>query len=325
MINQGPNGQIMVTYRCSAACRHCLVMSAPQQDPSLVSIEDAVRYAEEFHQLGRHIMIAGGEALLFFDYVLEMCRAIADKGIPVAFIESNGSWCVSDEIVTERLSLLRDAGVEGMFFSIDPYHQEFVPAERVCRGVREAIRLFGSEQVSAPRITDAEARDFETVARDPKRLADYARQRSLCYIGRAADELAQFLPPVSLEQIEAEDCRVQLDIDSLHEIQVDPFGFVRPDLCPGVNLGRATDASLTELVQTSRVQETPLLRGLAESGPASLLPLARQHGFCPKPTYASKCALCFDIRRLLVDHMPEEFGPPHLYRHCPAPALAEDS
>ena len=23
------NGQIMMTYRCSAACRHCLVMAAP--------------------------------------------------------------------------------------------------------------------------------------------------------------------------------------------------------------------------------------------------------------------------------------------------------
>lgn len=320
MINQGPNGQIMVTYKCSAACRHCLVMSAPQQDPLLVTIPDAVRYAEEYHQLGRHIMIAGGEALLFFDHVLEMCRAISDKGIPIAFIESNGSWCRSDEIVTERLSLLRDAGVQGMFFSIDPYHQEFVPAERVCRGVREAIRLFGSEQVSAPRLTDEAAKDFETVASDPERLGDYTRQRHLYYIGRAADELAQFLPPVPLKQIEAEDCRVQLDIDHLHEIQVDPFGYVRPDLCPGVNLGNAADASLTELVQTSRVQETPLLRDLAEAGPASLLPLARQHGFHPQPTYASKCALCFDIRRHLIDQMPDAFGPPHLYQHCPAPA-----
>jgi len=143
MINQEPNGQIMMTYRCSAACRHCLVMAAPDQDPLLVTIEDAVRYAEEFRQLDRHVMIAGGEALLFFEHLLEMCRAISDKGIPVAFIESNGSWCTSDEIVTERLSLRRDAGVGGMFFSIDPYHQEFLPAERVCRGVREAIRLFG--------------------------------------------------------------------------------------------------------------------------------------------------------------------------------------
>lgn len=39
-----PNGQIMLTYWCSAACRHCLVMAAPEQDRAVTSVEDAVRY-----------------------------------------------------------------------------------------------------------------------------------------------------------------------------------------------------------------------------------------------------------------------------------------
>ncbi len=137
-VNTSPNGQIMLTYRCSAACRHCLVMSAPSQNPSLVSIDDGVRYAAEFHQLDRLVMIAGGEALLFFDHVLEMCQRISDSGLAVDFIESNGSWCGSDELVVERLSLLQDAGVQGMFFSLDAFHQEFIPAERVGRGIRIA-------------------------------------------------------------------------------------------------------------------------------------------------------------------------------------------
>ena len=316
-VNSGRNGQLMLTYRCSAACRHCLVMAAPEQDAALVTIEDAVRYAEEYHQLGRNVMIAGGEALLFFDYVLEMCRAINSRGIPVDFIESNGSWCSSDERVTEGLTQLRDAGVEGMYFSVDAYHQEFVRAERVCRGVRIAIELFGDDRVAAPRVTDQEARDLEGLARDPERLAAYSRGRRLYLLGRAADELAQFRPVVPLSELAEQDCGRELDIDALHEIQVDPFGFVRPDVCPGVNLGNGLDTSLTELVRTQRVRETPLLNALAESGPASLLPLAREHGFCPEAGYADKCTLCFEIRRHLVDRMPAEFGPPHLYRHCP--------
>ena len=55
MINVGPNGQIMLTYRCSAACRHCLVMAAPDQDAPLVTVEDATRYAVEYGQLGRRL------------------------------------------------------------------------------------------------------------------------------------------------------------------------------------------------------------------------------------------------------------------------------
>ena len=136
-------------------------------------------------------------------------------------------------------------------------------------------------------------------------------------LGRAADELARFRPIVPLSELAEQGCGRELDIDALHEIQVDPFGFVRPDVCPGVNLGNGLREPLTTLVRTQRVRDTPLLCGLAESGPASLLPLAREHGFCPEAGYADKCTLCFEIRRHLVDRMPAEFGPPHLYRHCP--------
>jgi len=292
-------------------------MAAPDQDSSLVTVGNATRYAVEYGELGRRVMIAGGEALLYFDHVLAMCRAIAAQGIPVDFIESNGSWCTSDDRVTERLSLLRDAGVRGMYFSIDAYHLEFVSAERICRGIRIADQIFGEDKVDAPRMAEEEARELETVAGDATQLERYARQRRVSFIGRAADELAAFHPPIPLEQLSREDCQADLDVDALHEVQVDAFGCVRPDMCPGVNLGNARDASLVELVQTRRVRETPLLQELAAAGPASLLPLAEKHGFAPREAYASKCALCFEIRRHLVDLMPAEFGPPHVYRHCP--------
>jgi hypothetical protein len=29
--------------------------------------------------------------------------------------------------------------------------------------------------------------------------------------------------------------------------------------------------------------------------------------------YVDKCHLCFDLRRQLVDYLPEEFGPKHVY------------
>ena len=313
-----PNGQIMITYRCSAACRHCLVMAAPEQDRTTTSLEDAVRYGLDFAELGRHVMIAGGEALLFFGHVLEICRRLKAEGVPVAFIESNGSWCRSDEAVGRRLKRLQDAGVEGMYFSVDPYHQEFVPAERVCRGIRIARDVFGDDHVYAPRPTLEEATDMETVWDDVERLRAYARSRRVSFIGRAADELTGFVDQVPLGELAAQDCRKDLDIDSLHEIQVDPFGFVRPDMCPGVNLGNTKQQPVTGLARTQRVGEVPLLRELAERGPIVLVDLARQAGFCPKPAYASKCHLCFETRRHLVERMPDEFGPRHVYEVPPS-------
>ncbi|MDP6359757.1 MAG: radical SAM protein [Planctomycetota bacterium] len=306
-------GQLMITYRCSAACRHCLVMAAPGQEPTLTRIEDAVQYALDFQKLDRRIIIAGGEALLFFDHVLAMCRAICDAGVPIYFIESNGSWCTSDELVTERLSLLRDAGLQGMYFSIDAYHQEFIRAERVFRGVCIARELFGDAHVFAPRTTLEQAKEFESVTKDPERLRKYVRAGRATHFGRAGDGLAPFVDPVSLDDLMTQNCREALDVDNLGETLVDPFGYVRPDMCPGVNLGNTKCDRLCKLSTTKRVRETPLLAEVAERGPAVLLELAQRSGFSPRTGYSSKCHLCFESRRHLVRQMPEEFGPRHLY------------
>ena len=246
-----------------------------------------------------------------------LARALKEEGIPVAFVESNGSWCASDRTVVERLTALRESGVEGMYFSIDAYHQEFVPAERVCRGVRIAEDIFGAENVQAPRKTVEEAGATEGLARDEERLREHVRGSTVHYIGRAADALAPLAEPVAIDELLKLDCRDDLDVDRLKEIQVDPFGFVRPDWCPGVNLGNTHNGRLAELARTERVDSTPLLRDLAEGGPATLLKLARGRGFRPGAAYASKCHLCFAVRRHLVRDMPEEFGPTHVYGLAP--------
>ncbi len=310
------NGQIMMTYRCSAACRHCLVMAAPQQDDALVSVEAAVQYGLDFASLGRAVLIAGGEALLYFEHVLQMVRALAAVGVPVAFVESNGSWCTSDGVTRRRLSLLQDAGVRGMYFSVDCYHQEFVPSERVYRGVSISWDLFGRENVVPETLSLEWAHDVERVAKDPAHRTR-AADSGVHFIGRAALELAARAAPVPLDELLSQDCREEWDVDHLKELQVDPYGFVRPDWCPGINLGNTRSRRIVDLCQTRHVQETPLLRGIAERGPSALLPLAERLGITPQqPACASKCHLCFDLRRQLVRHMPEEFGPRQVYQVC---------
>ena len=306
-------GQIMMTYRCSAACRHCLVMSSPEQNATRVTLDDAVEYGLDFQSLGRQVIIAGGEALLFFDHVLAMCQALQKAGVPVAFIESNGSWCSSDQLTVQRLQMLHQSGVQGMYFSIDVYHQEFVPAERVHRGVRLAREIFGSEQVIAPTMSLEEASSLETFTANHERLRQTVRAAYLHWVGRAPLELAGFRDLVPLEDLVQQDCHAALDIDHLKEVQVDPFGFVRPDICPGVNLGNTRQQRVSELCKTQRVREISLLQDLSEQGPAALLPLTRRFGLTVQSHYVDKCHLCFDLRRQLVCYMPEEFGPKHVY------------
>ena len=305
-------GQIMLTYRCSAACRHCLVMAAPQQDPTLVTVADAVEYGRDFQALGRQVLLAGGEALLYFEHVLAICRALREAGVPVGFVESNGSWCTTDERVRARLEQLKEAGVEGMYFSIDAFHQEFVPAERVHRGIRLARSVFGlrtSTRRPQPGRRCAPGGWRPTWMVAPRRAAR-------CTISGGPPMTWRRWPRRAPGGVGTGELLRRPEIDTLAELQVDPFGYVRPDWCPGVNLGNTRHARLADLARTERVRQDPLLSDLAEGGPAALLPLARRFGITPEPAYASKCHLCFALRRQLVAHLPDAFGPEHVYQIC---------
>ena len=78
---------------------------------------------------------------------------LAAADVPVALVESNGSWCVPDTLTREQLSRLQDAGVRGMYFSVDRYHQEFVPADRADRRISIAWELFGPGNLIPERRT----------------------------------------------------------------------------------------------------------------------------------------------------------------------------
>ena len=61
------------------------MMSSPGQDAFQVALRNAVEYGRDFQSLGWQVIIAGGEALLFFEHVLAMCRALQTAGVSVAF------------------------------------------------------------------------------------------------------------------------------------------------------------------------------------------------------------------------------------------------
>jgi hypothetical protein len=62
-----------------------------------------------------------------------------------------------------------------------------------------------------------------------------------------------------------------------------------------------------------------VLGALASGGPASLLPLARERGFSPKDGYASKCHLCWSMRRFFAarGEFSDELGPLRMYGQNP--------
>lgn len=306
--------ELDVTYQCSAKCRHCCFACSPTKE-GVMSVEDARNYIAEARKLGltgRQITITGGEALLYYETVLGIVQAAAELGMtPLHAIQSNASWCTTDELTRERLTALRDAGLGGIFFSADVYHREFIPAERTRRGVRIADEVFGPDNVIVSR---------EFLARDEVPTVEEhlpaIRKRPPIMVGRAPWELADHLDTVPLEEILAQNCaggHIDLDPRSVHQINVDPWGWVSSWICTGIALGNALETPLSEILTRPLEELHPVVQEVIARGPAGMLETAAEHGLQPKERYVSKCHLCWDLRVAIHPHYPDLFVPELLY------------
>jgi hypothetical protein len=314
-------GSVLYTYRCTIACRHCLFNCSPAQPDVHVSHEDGLDFLRQLHATDRVIHIAGGEALMYYEPVLELCRAADRDGIAPHFIESNASWCTTDDLTRERFQALHEAGVKGMYFSADVYHQVFFdPANRV-RAYRIAIEIFGRENVAAADISLEQLERCRQIGRNEDLLAESVRRGPPKLVGRAGNDLVRFLPRRKIEDLRKDhlwrwggsdgSCAPEFDAERMWEIHIDPYGNVQT--CCGIVIGTLRNMSLGEMVARGFHEVNPLVREVYERGPYGLLELAVARGYQPQDGYAQKCHLCWDVRKFLRPYHPETFGPAEVY------------
>jgi hypothetical protein len=96
------------------------------------------------------VHLAGGEAFIFFDLLLEGTRMAAELGLTV-YAETGAAWCVDEAKARDRFATLQDAGLAAMLISCSPFHAEKVPPVRTMRAVRAALDVFGSQGVMVSR------------------------------------------------------------------------------------------------------------------------------------------------------------------------------
>ena len=305
-----------VTYKCSAQCRHCILVCSPKKG-GLMTLEDARAYLVEMKKLGltgADLIITGGEALLFFQRVLEIIQSAAEfEMTPVRSIQSNGSWCTNDKLTRQRLTDLRDAGLQGMFFSVDPFHHEYVPFENVRRGITIAEEVFGREHVAVGSRSYFDAERIPPV----EEYLEGVEGPPAIMTGRAAWALPDYVRKMPLEQILEENCRggrSDIDPSSVWQINVDAYGYVSSWICSGILLGNAHETPLSQILSRPIIEQPQLVQDLVEYGPSCMLDMAEKHGFQPEKGYVTRCHLCWDIRTAIHMHYPELFAPAELYR-----------
>jgi hypothetical protein len=218
--------------------------------------------------------------------------------LPLGKLETNGFWCKSDKLARERMTEIKNFGIDTLLISCDPFHQEFVPIEAVKMAERVGNEVFGEGVVKiGPRDFFDNPIEMMNLTEEEKTevFRGVIEARPMRMIGRAAQTLSHLVENHPKERFTNDRCgRKLLWKKSIH---IDPHGYVFPSVCAGISIGNTMKTPLSKIHDEFEIGEHPMVRGLVERGPLPLMEEAIQAGFADKKEgYSSKCHLCHEAR-----------------------------
>jgi hypothetical protein len=332
------SGGLILSYKCSAECRHCIYGCSQTWSADWISREDIERtlgqlagkilpnpYGPHTTGLNYGLHFTGGEPFLNFDLLCYAVDTARKLRMPSMFVETNCFWAADDKVTKEKLKLLKSKGLRGIMISVNPFYLEHVPFERTERVIRSSLDIFGRNTMVYQLEYYRRFREMGLSGRisfeeyvQKERREDFFRNVEFLVMGRAPFRLAKlldrFFTAYPAEQLYRAPC-VNAFLTPMHN-HFDNYGNYIPGFCGGISLGdcRRLDALLRDGIDTERYQ---VLSYFIDNEFEGLHRHAADLGFRDDPGgYFSKCHLCMDIRRFLaVNGDFEELRPKEFYQH----------
>ncbi len=313
-------GGLIVTYRCTASCAHCLYKSSPRRDPAYMGEGMLRKLLRKAASLGcRSFHIGGGEPFLDPDALLRVIRVMREEGATIDYLETNGFWYRDPDSAAALLERIQEAGCQTLMVSLCPFHIPYIPLYKVEGAIAAAARVgmefFLWQEQYYRELSSLDKRKTHSLEELEERfgkeyVARAAARFGLWVNGRALQTLKPYLEHRSAEDIvrlESTGCR---ELTRTNHFHLDLYGNYVPPGCVGLALEY-------RLLGRELPEEYQLLRLLGERGIGGLYEYARnQHGFTPHAEgYVSKCDLCYSIRKTPegISKYPE-IGPFEFYR-----------
>jgi hypothetical protein len=305
------SGGLIVTYRCSSACAHCVYRSSPRRQRAYITPEQAASSFRTVKRLGcRAMHIGGGEPFLDVAALKDVLRAARAEGMAIDYVETNASCCGAESQTVDLLRELQDLGCDTLLVSIDPFHNAFIPLRKV-KALMAACHRAGT-RVFPWRLEFLDEIDrFDECC--PHSLAEYQRVYGPEYLGalerrygvslggRALTTFCPGHPGKPLAQILDEGSRGCTVLANGSHFHADLHGDFVPTKCPGLAVAMA------DLGAPLDPRRHPALVRLYEGGPAALYRCALAFGFVARPLYALPCELCDHVRTFLATRVAVQF------------------
>lgn len=272
---------LLITERCNIRCKHCLFGDREIMNHGKdMSLEDVKSYIDQMAQIavreGKDFSVdfSGGEPILRFPQILEAIRYARSLGANRVSSMTNGFWGEEKVRAKEIVLALKEAGLETLCFSLDDFHQEYIPLSNVLTALN-LCREHGLDIRIKSTVTKKTRRLHEVLSD----LGDLLLNRSTtveeipCYHeGRAASL-------ISPEDLFYEKGIPNGKCPADFMLAVLPDGTAYP--CCGVwsqslTLGNVKEETIEKLFY--KAKEDSILNILREKGPAYLLPYFEQSG-----------------------------------------------
>lgn len=134
--------EFVVTDACTGRCKHCSqgehTNFGGHIDPDLAA--DAVRKISEKYDI-KTVMTFGGEPLLYPDTVYSVMRAAKEMNIEKRQVITNGFFTNDTDKMRTVAGRLYECGVNDLLISVDAFHQESIPLDKVTEFIKECKRL----------------------------------------------------------------------------------------------------------------------------------------------------------------------------------------
>jgi hypothetical protein len=307
---------VLLSYRCSGTCKHCLYACSPRWPADWISEADAERVLSHLAgtmrgkypipgQVGVNdgVHFTGGEPFLNFPLLLRLVEIARRVGVPTTFVETNGFWATNDETARGKLRALLDAGLDGILISANPFLLEHVPFERTKRAARIGREVFGANAIVYQQLFFEQ---FKLMGlRGTLPFDEYVERggHALQYVelfanGRVPCKMSHLFEHHPAAAYFHASCRRELIRD--WHIHVDNYGNYMPGFCGGLSLGDARD--LDAIIRGIDLNRLPVTAALLE-GLGALYELGAAWGYRERAGgYLSKCHLCLEVRRHLARH-----------------------
>jgi hypothetical protein len=311
----------LLTFKCPSKCKHCSYKGGPERS-GYMKLVDAERYLQvltDAHPL-QSITVHGGEPFVYFENLKQIMKRAKELEVPRRWVITNGYWAKTKEVAKEKLIELKEAGLMCITFSVDGFHQEYIPLEYVKNGIEVATNVgFERVVVDSLFLGSLNSDNFynnltRRVLENLGELGEVEINRGqVDFEGRAAEFLASYVE--SKAEIPRGKCQLPFwiggDLKNPEGIEIDFEGNVT--LCPGICIGNTKTQSLTQILEGYDCLEHPILSILSEEGPIGLFKVAIEKGFNQNAKFIDECHLCYEVRKFARHYYPQHLAPENCY------------